>query len=225
MGQQLASRLRHDYPDGVTCRLVIPANWCLIHRVELPGSRWSKSAAEYEFEQYIPVDLEELTCTSIRLNPRDALVVAVFTDSLHEFLTVLEENLVIVEAVNVDAMLLSQDRDTRGADGSYGLILADDKRLTIMAVDARRGTVGQLRTTGMPKAASTDVLSRQVITAASFLKEPCAHWRVLPLSGTAPAKDIVRILESMGHSAEIDSKERTVEHVLSAASTAGTSRR
>ena len=89
-GTELGSLLRQGFPAGMTGRLVIPASWCFIHRVEPVSDRWSDEAAIFEFEQYVPLNLERLTCAVRRLSKGGAVVVGVCTEALSALLQELE---------------------------------------------------------------------------------------------------------------------------------------
>ena len=81
---ELTTRLGGDSSEGVSAGLVIPASWCLAHTVELPTARFSDSEALFEFESFVPVELEELTCAVRRLGGGRALVVGVFTEPVRD---------------------------------------------------------------------------------------------------------------------------------------------
>ena len=111
----LAKALREHEPNPMICRLVIPSSWCLVHGVELPSPKWNEQAAEFEFENYLPVDLEVLTCATLRVGRLRALVAGAYTDALQGLLATLESHGIYPEVVTVDTFLIA---NTTSADGA-----------------------------------------------------------------------------------------------------------
>ena len=57
--------------------LVIPVQWCFAHVLERPSRRMSDQALAYEFEQFLPLSLEEVTWAFASLGSRSVLGAAV----------------------------------------------------------------------------------------------------------------------------------------------------
>ncbi len=123
LAEQLGTRLRSDHPEGLVCRLVIPSSWCLVHFIRLDTDKWNEQTALFEFEQYLPVDLDELTCVLQRHGRNAALVVAVFTEALRSFFDELDRHAVHVEAATVDVTLIEP-----GEQPGSGAVLLDTQR-------------------------------------------------------------------------------------------------
>jgi len=219
-GRQLATRLCNDYPRGMTCRLVIPASWCLMHRVVLPVKRWNDRAALFEFEQYVPVDLEKLTCAVRRTGRQTALVVGVFTEALHAFLDELENNHICVDLVMVDALLLIQKRDIRSGMKERGLLLIDRERITIVLPSDRQCDVEPCRTVGLPSHHATAFVQNRVLNTVPVLHKPRVEWHLLPLSVRDDLTEITGAIESAVGRVCVHSEQSARARILDAATAA-----
>ena len=219
-GRQLATRLCNDHPRGITCRLVIPASWCLMHRVVLPMKRWNDQAALFEFEQYVPVDLEKLTCAVRRTGRQTALVAGVFTEALHAFLDELENNHICVDLVMVDALLLSQNRDIRSGMKERGFLLIDRERITIVLPSDRQCDVEPCRTLGLPSDQPTGFVQNRVLNTVLMLHKPCVEWHLLPLSTRDDLAEITGAIESEVGRVRVHSEQSALAWILDAATIA-----
>ncbi|MCC7291864.1 MAG: hypothetical protein IT449_07375 [Phycisphaerales bacterium] len=84
--------------------LVIPLNWAFTHVLQA-GQRTSDEALAFELEPFLPVPLEELTCTFARRGKR-ALGLAVATEPMRALLSAMERQGVSVEHIFVDAVVV-----------------------------------------------------------------------------------------------------------------------
>src|SRR5512142_264413 len=70
---ELASSIRvvleSAAPRVRRCGLVLPSSWCYVHAFTLPQRRPTRDTLAYAFEEYLPVEVEQLTCTFVRTAP------------------------------------------------------------------------------------------------------------------------------------------------------------
>ncbi len=142
---QIGSRLRQDFPGGVTARLAIPAHWCFCEVVYVEGSVPSEDAVAYEFEDHIPVELERLTWAVQKIHASSAMVAAVFTEPIKAFLAKLEEYGVAVELLTVDAALLVSSEEARDDAGEITTLSSDAHTTLICRSRDGRGCVRSFR--------------------------------------------------------------------------------
>lgn len=126
---------------GDAIYLVFPTSWCFIREMDLSPQKWTQQAAEFALEEYLPVDLEELTCTTRRLGHGRGLIAAVFTEALKGFLHALNDKGLPVEIMTPDLELLYPALST---GGNERLVLHDQTRRT-MLISGRSGEVHTIR--------------------------------------------------------------------------------
>ncbi|MGD2111015.1 MAG: hypothetical protein PVI86_16685 [Phycisphaerae bacterium] len=215
---ELAQRIRSEHPDGLTCRLIVPASWCLTHTVRPPPKQRSKQAAAFEFEQYLPVDLEELTCCSKRTSRTTALVMGVFTASLRAFLDTLHESDIIVESVSLDVMAVASDRANDEGDRAPGVILVDDTRMTIALHHDRAHGVCDFRSSPILTDGPEAVLRQQALMAAYCEGSFPSNWRVFTLAqATDCAETLATTLRRADGQVKVYSREESVHRLLHSA--------
>ncbi|MBI4716623.1 MAG: hypothetical protein HY763_02370 [Planctomycetes bacterium] len=192
LAEQIGQALRDTYPDGATCRAVLPAAWCFIHVVTVPTAQWTAEAAAFEFEPLVPVPLEQLTWSCRRLGEDKALVVAVFTEAIAVLLRHLEENGVDAEVVAVDALVAADAADARSSGGRV-VVLVDDQHVTIAKPDFGGGEVAPFRTFRRPAVQSPDA-DRQLLLGAAPVGENRTTALVHVLGGAEATKPTVELL-------------------------------
>lgn|GEM_PF-5333916 len=122
LGQQLGKWLHETIPDGAISRLVIPASWCFIQTVPSAIAKNREQAAIFEFEQFLPTDLDSLTCAVQVIDNDFALVAGVETVPMLGLLNQLESHHICVEAIFVDA-LLTHEPDVGDFDCTHAAVL------------------------------------------------------------------------------------------------------
>ncbi len=136
--------------DSLT--LVIPMQWCFVHRLTPNGKRPTNEALSYELEPSLPIGLEALTCVFVRNSDSSILAIAVPTRPMTELLACLEDRDVTVERLLVDAPLLQAD----GRDKAQANRIIRDHRWTrgLLAANTQSGGVIVTPTT-KPKATAS----------------------------------------------------------------------
>lgn len=205
--EQLATWLRTDFPAGLTCRLVIPASWCFIHPVEFDAGRKPEQAAIFEFEQFLPLDLDETTCTACKPDCGPALVVGVVTEPIRSLLATLEQCDVFVESVQVDALFTDGVGETTQEAGAVGRLLIDESHATVAifgSASAAPTVVRSVVTDSQDASAAT----RHVVDTLVTSPLPCNEWQVLSLHGDDGQSDVTTALLQSGFNAvELPSRE------------------
>lgn len=83
--------------------LVVPGTWCYVHRFALPQRRPNETMLAYAFEEFLPVECEQLTCDFLRTETGDFLGVGVETARLRPLLDAFAEAGWTVAHITVDA--------------------------------------------------------------------------------------------------------------------------
>lgn len=220
LGENVSAWLRAEFPDGFTCRLVIPASWCFIHSVDNKVGKKRRQAALYEFEQFVPVDLDALTCVVQRATDDTALVVGALTEPLSGLLAELERGRIFVEAIYVDALVLSacdvQENDT---DGS-GIILLDDSHMTLTGFNHTSDGPVVVRSVVLPSESRSAAVDH-VVTAIDILPLSFHHWHLLDLSSGDEVCSVQDVLAEAGFGATRASRAESVGRLLDAAANHG----
>ncbi len=214
--ERITTFVKQNHPAGIGCRLIIPANWCFIQHVEAPAGRFNDAAAQYAFEQYIPVELEQLTCCNERLDGSTVRITAVFTAAMNALLRTLEDAQVAVESLTVDAMLAGNLPGALQQTHTSFHVLMDDQRLAIRTV-AQDDGVSLMRCFGVPQDADAELVRRQLILSPPLTapENGCCHlWR---LTDTRPADCVADALASLGVQVDTHDQESAIEQCLRAA--------
>ena len=106
--EQLAEALAEALSAGDALRraatLVIPSSWCYVHRVSVPRRRPSQQVLAYALEEFLPVDIEQLTCVFIPAAEGGHLGIAVETERLQSLLEACGAHGIHVEHVTLDVL-------------------------------------------------------------------------------------------------------------------------
>lgn len=84
--------------------LIIPACWCYMHRVSMPQRRPSRQALAFGLEEFIPLDIEQLTCEFVRTPHGDHIGVALESERIAPLLAALGANDIWVERITLAAL-------------------------------------------------------------------------------------------------------------------------
>jgi hypothetical protein len=171
LARQLVAGFGGLLPDGLSIRLLVPANWALIRRVELPGVRWSERAAGFGFESFVPVELERLAYTAVRTGPESGLVVAVFALPFQNFFAALAEGGISVERMTVDVFGLSRGIKRGMGKESLGVLYVESDRAVLARSIDRGGLPLDVSAFLLP--AVHDSATEQLVSMV-LLSEPAA---------------------------------------------------
>lgn len=113
--------------------LILPASWCFVHRVSLPGKKLSAQAVEFALEEFVPVAIEKLTCTFLAIDPKTVLAVAVLTEPIRHVMDAVAEHGIQVRRILVDALVIQST-----ISDSVGVMLRDGQRASFVIGDRVR---------------------------------------------------------------------------------------
>lgn len=119
LAQAIAQLGQAATPCRVT--LVIPASWCYIHRISVPGRRPERSALAFAFEEFVPVDVETLTCDFLRTGNQAFIAVGIETQRIGPLLRALRETGIEVERITLDVI------DAAAGSDADRLLWCDDE--------------------------------------------------------------------------------------------------
>ncbi len=121
---------------GPVCvTLVLPSSWCYVHRVSVPRRRPSRTTLAYALEEYLPVEIEQLTYDFLRCSNGAAIGVAIETERLSECLPTLADSSVTVERITLDVI-----HAARHSHADSGLLWCDTEHVALLAYDGGRIT-------------------------------------------------------------------------------------
>ena len=87
-----------------TATLVIPSSWCYVHRFEVAQRRPTRTLLAYALEEYLPLEIESLTCDFIRTATGAHIGVAIETERIRPLLDTLASKHIHVEHVTLDVL-------------------------------------------------------------------------------------------------------------------------
>ena len=87
-----------------TATLVLPASWCYVHRFPIPQRRPTHAMLAYAFEEYLPVEVEQLTCDFVRATNGDYFGVGIETARTRRLLDTLAARDLTVAHLRVDVL-------------------------------------------------------------------------------------------------------------------------
>lgn len=96
--------------------LVIPAQWCYVHTLNVPQRRPNRAALRFALEEFIPDDIERYECDFVALGSGNYLGVALARHKLIALLDALRSGAVVIDAVTVAAPLPNADNSNFAAE-------------------------------------------------------------------------------------------------------------
>lgn len=111
----------HTSPSSIT--LVLPLQWCFTHVLARPKKRVTAEALAYEFEQYLPLPLENLTCAFVPSGNGNMVGVGIPTTPMAELIAALSKRNIYVEHITVDAITAAHALDS--VNGSSSVMILD----------------------------------------------------------------------------------------------------
>ncbi len=124
LAQAIAQLGEAATPCRVT--LVIPASWCYIHRISVPGRRPERSALAFAFEEFVPVDVETLTCDFLKAGDGSSIAIGIDTARIGLLLKALRETGIDVERITLDAI------DAATGSDADRLLWCDDEHVALL---------------------------------------------------------------------------------------------
>ncbi len=211
--EELAERIVADSQEVVTCHLVVPTSWCLVREVNISDGSAGEQAALFEFEEFVPVDLEKLTCATKRQDDSSVLVVAAHTDAMSRLLQKLEDSNIKVESITVDGLLLGEPDSENEPDHYIGRILSDDRHLTLTVSGTADTASCQFTSVHLAPTNCQSIRARQIETALMHFQNTGA-WQISNMGDSNASSEIQRMIESHGMTSEAWSKEQTLNRIM-----------
>lgn len=121
---------------GQPATLLLPAAWCYVQPFTIPQRRPTRAMLTYALEEYLPVEVEQLTCDFLRTGADTYLGVAVETARLRATLAALAARGLLVERITLE-VFAAADRHTW--DGA--LLWCDAEHVALLGLDSGRSVV------------------------------------------------------------------------------------
>ena len=135
--EPMVTLARHIGADQRPSRLLIPGTWIFTHRITPAGRRRDPNAVAFALEEFLPLPLEELTCTALPLPDGEMLGLAVATQPLRDLLDRLAEQSVHIDAIELDVLAACESLPIDESE-YRGLVWRDRHHLSIATIDRQR---------------------------------------------------------------------------------------
>ena len=192
LAEHIAQALSSADGSAQAATLVLPLQWCFTHVLETPAKRPTYQALCFDFEQYLPLPLEALTCAFLPLAGERVLGVAVPTQPMQDLLAALSQRGIEVEHLAVDVL-------TASASLRSSVVLADAHWTRLLATG---GEWEPLELTACGGGAGEDGSTTQF---ANLLKNrglidgrAPERWTILDLAGAGNITGLHALLAQTG---------------------------
>jgi hypothetical protein len=115
-----------SFPRGPST-LLLPASWCYVHPFIAVQRRSTRALLGYALEEYLPLEIERLTCDFVRVASSQYLGVAVETDRVRPLLDALAARGVRVERITLDVLYAGYPTSGEGV-----LLWCDDAHVAVV---------------------------------------------------------------------------------------------
>lgn len=178
--------------------LIIPQRWCYSHSIDPLKTGNRERSLAYQLEEFLPLALEELTCTFLRNGSQQVLGLAVRSKPLAELLGRLAAGQVFVETLTVDLLCAavqtqSEPLDAGRAGSTCGILLRDDRHCSFALIrngDGPPAIVRRVAVDGSPAAACLE-LARQTQLTESSLDLQTTRWHIVDTSQPAHREGLI----------------------------------
>jgi hypothetical protein len=110
-----------------TVTLVLPSSWCYVHRCSVPQRRPTHDALMFAFEEFVPVDAEQLTCDFVRTAAGDYLGIAVDTARVRPLVEALAARHLRTEHITLNALWHASPAETTAT-----VLWCDDQHVALL---------------------------------------------------------------------------------------------
>lgn len=104
LSEQIVQTVRRATSQTIDATLIIPSSWCYIQRFDLPQRRPNRTALEFALEEFLPVEIENVTCEFLRCGANAWIGVAIETARLKPVLSQLQVDGIHVERITLDVL-------------------------------------------------------------------------------------------------------------------------
>jgi hypothetical protein len=180
LGDALGQQINAAFPSGITTRVVFPSTWCFVQPVGCRGN-WNTQEAMLAVEEFLPVDLERLTCAAVRCAGRSGLVAAAMTEGLSGLVDGLSRHRIEVESLIPDVLVPG----VLVLHPPEGGAILDQGRLTVFSAgecedrSLGTGTTPSFRTVLLPREGIPDTGRTWRNTESQMTPGSVRHWFVL----------------------------------------------
>lgn len=112
--------------------LVLPSSWCYVQRFGVAVRRPARVVLAYALEEYLPVEVEQLTCDFIHMANGDHLGIAVETARMRSLLDALARQGFCAEHITLDVLEAAHWVDDGGT-----LLWCDDEHVAVLERNQR----------------------------------------------------------------------------------------
>jgi len=197
-GRELCRLLVADGVGPTPARVVVPPAWCLTQVVESPLRRWNEEAAILDAEQFLPVDLESLTCVGVYTGDRYGVVVGAFTEAIEWFLEALAEAGIDVESVRPAIDDVPERSGSPNGTRGYGTAAIDDGSLALRVAVSADDAAPLVRTMLLPDSNQAEHIARAIEQSAACAAVWPQAWEVRVFADEANADAVTQALEGRG---------------------------
>jgi hypothetical protein len=195
--------------------MIIPASWCLIHQVRIPEGEQRGAGAAFEFEQFSPVRLEEMTCSFWQADETMSFVVAVFTEPMQLLLTAIERLGFIVECASVDLCVLADS--LASSSGPKGLLFLDEHYASLSLIDSGARPNRMIRTLQVPEEHAVDHVQRHIALSVEMLDPASIDWQLVTMGNRWSADDLACMIPYGVLAADPLGVENAISHLIDGA--------
>lgn len=165
--------------------LVIPSSWCYVHAFPMPRRRATPQMLDYALEEYLPVDVEQLTCDYLPVDSGRCIGVAVDTERMRVLLDACAARAMQVEQITLDVLQAARD------SSATTLLWCDDEHVALLQRVSR--CVRDLRVVRLATGLGDEAWCRRVCDY--FEGEPATETALAGCS-TAPRLALLREMRS-----------------------------
>lgn len=185
LAESVVSCLNEVEPLSPSINLVIPLSWCFFHVLERPAQRNADQALSFAFENYLPVSLEELTCTFVPMATNRVLALGVPTAQTQRLIAAVEQRDVEIAHLVVDVVSLIASSAKQESNQCTIVIDSSSARFGAFGSKESVPLVGFITASNEPGAETT--LDHQLKQRGIESLDP---WRILNLDEATNAKGI-----------------------------------
>lgn len=183
LAESIVTCLHEVEPLSPSITLVIPLSWCFFHVLERPAQRNADQALSFAFENYLPVSLEELTCTFVPIGANRVLALGVPTAQTQRLIAAVEQRGVEIAHLVVDVVSLVASSANQELDRRTIVIDGSSVRFGAFGTKDFFPPIGFISLTGESGAEAT--LDHQLGQRGIESLDP---WRILNLDEATNAK-------------------------------------
>lgn len=185
--------------SGARSTLIIPSSWTYVHRFSTPQKRPSREMLTYALEEFLPLEVERLTCEFLAARRGETIGVALETDRMRALLDALEQAGIFVDRITPDVLCAAPHTD----ESNGRTIWCDDEHAAELAW--HDGRIAELRVVRLAADLPADewVARLNDFFAADGEAQTSVQW-----VGSAAPDRVKRLAEQLTHAPNGDGTTR-----------------